>query len=94
MLRDLDEAFAATCQARPEISASFRAHFRYPEDLFKVQRDLLTKYHVDTPGEFFSDGDFWDVPDRPAGAAGTAGRSNRRTTCSPGCRARTRRASS
>jgi uncharacterized protein len=35
---------------------------RYPEDLFKVQRALLAKYHVDDPVTFFSTSDFWDVP--------------------------------
>jgi uncharacterized membrane protein (UPF0182 family) len=38
------------------------AHLRYPEDLFKVQRMLLAKYHVDDPVTFFSTSDFWDVP--------------------------------
>ena len=30
------------------------SHFRYPADLFKVQRDLLTRFHVDDPGDFYS----------------------------------------
>jgi uncharacterized protein len=38
------------------------AHLRYPEDLFKVQRMLLAKYHVNDPVTFFSTSDFWDVP--------------------------------
>ena len=47
------------------ISSDLRAHFRYPEDLFKVQRELLTKYHVDNPVQFFNTEDFWKVPDDP-----------------------------
>ena len=39
-----------------------QAHLRYPEDLFKVQRQLLAKYHVNDPVTFFSTSDFWDVP--------------------------------
>jgi uncharacterized membrane protein (UPF0182 family) len=38
---------------------------RYPEDLFKVQRELLTKYHVDNPSEFYGGVSFWDVPSDP-----------------------------
>jgi uncharacterized protein len=38
-----------------DISNELRAHFRYPEDLFKVQRELLAKYHVDEPREFQPD---------------------------------------
>jgi hypothetical protein len=41
------------------------AHLRYPQDLFKVQRMLLGKYHVNDPVTFFSTSDFWDVPFDP-----------------------------
>src|SRR4029450_2946551 len=41
-------------------------HFRYPEDLFKVQRDLISKFHVSDPRQFNSGQDFWAVPDDPA----------------------------
>ncbi|WP_207786210.1 UPF0182 family protein [Micromonospora globispora] len=40
-------------------------HFRYPADLFKVQRNLLTKFHVTDPGDFYSGQDFWQVPNVP-----------------------------
>ncbi len=41
------------------------AHFRYPQDLFKVQRNLLTKFHVTDPHAFFIGQDFWQVPNAP-----------------------------
>ncbi len=41
------------------------SHLRYPEDLFKVQRNLLTRYHVTDAGQFFSGNDFWANPDDP-----------------------------
>jgi len=47
---------------KSEISADLQEHLRYPEDLFKVQRALLAKYHVDDPVKFFTNADFWDVP--------------------------------
>jgi uncharacterized membrane protein (UPF0182 family) len=40
-------------------------HFRYPADMFKVQRNLLTKFHVTDPGDFYSGQDFWQVPNVP-----------------------------
>jgi len=49
-----------------DIPADLKAHFRYPEDLFKVQRDLLSKFHVSDPREFNSGQDFWQVPEDPA----------------------------
>jgi uncharacterized protein len=49
-----------------EIPAELAAHFRYPEDQFKVQRDLLTRFHVTDPQQFYSGQDFWQVPEDPA----------------------------
>jgi uncharacterized protein len=56
------KVFPGTIKDRSEISPELAAHLRYPEDLFKVQRALLAKYHVDDPVTFFSTSDFWDVP--------------------------------
>ena len=41
------------------------SHLRYPEDLFKVQRNLLARYHVTDAGQFFSGNDFWRNPNDP-----------------------------
>ncbi len=56
------KVFPGTVQPRSAVSPDLAAHLRYPEDLFKVQRALLAKYHVDDPVTFFSTSDFWDVP--------------------------------
>jgi hypothetical protein len=50
---------------KAETPASLEAHFRYPQDLFKVQRNLLTRFHVTDPRAFFSGQDFWQVPNAP-----------------------------
>ena len=54
--------FPGTVKPKSDISPDLAAHLRYPEDLFKVQRALLAKYHVNDPVTFFSTSDFWDVP--------------------------------
>jgi uncharacterized membrane protein (UPF0182 family) len=54
--------FPGTVKPKSDISPELQAHLRYPEDLFKVQRSLLAKYHVNDPVTFFSTSDFWDVP--------------------------------
>ncbi|MGB6148171.1 MAG: UPF0182 family protein, partial [Mycolicibacter algericus] len=56
------KVFPGTVKPKAEISAELAEHLRYPEDLFKVQRMLLAKYHVNDPITFFSTSDFWDVP--------------------------------
>ncbi|TSI18855.1 UPF0182 family protein [Brevibacterium aurantiacum] len=48
-----------------EMSGDLMSHVRYPEDLFKVQRDLLTKYHVTSASEFYTGQDFWTLPTDP-----------------------------
>jgi len=47
------------------IKPELKEHFRYPEDMFKVQRELLARFHVSDPNEFFSADDFWQVPKDP-----------------------------
>jgi uncharacterized membrane protein (UPF0182 family) len=54
--------FPGTVKPKSDITPELQEHLRYPEDLFKVQRALLAKYHVNDPVTFFSTSDFWDVP--------------------------------
>ncbi|GAA5087263.1 UPF0182 family protein [Nocardia iowensis] len=63
--------FPGAVKPESEISPELRAHFRYPEDFFKVQREMLTKYHVDDPREFFTNNAFWSVPSDPTIEGGT-----------------------
>ena len=44
-------------------------HMRYPESLFKVQRQLLSRYHVNSASQFFSGEDFWQTPVDPTGSS-------------------------
>jgi len=71
VLKTWMKAFPGTVQPASAISPSLKSHFRYPEDQFKVQRDLITKYHVDDPSEFYGGVSFWDVPSDPTVQAGT-----------------------
>ncbi|QUR65817.1 UPF0182 family protein [Mycobacterium spongiae] len=65
VLRAWMRAFPGTVKPEDDIPDELRAHFRYPEDLFEVQRGLLAKYHVDEPREFFTTNAFWSVPSDP-----------------------------
>lgn len=56
------KVFPGTVKPKSDITPELADHLRYPEDLFKVQRMLLAKYHVNDPVTFFSTSDFWDVP--------------------------------
>ena len=49
-----------------EASSDLQAHFRYPEDLFRVQAHQYANYHVTDPDQFYNKDDFWAVPQVPA----------------------------
>lgn len=65
------KAFPGTVKPESAMPETLRAHLRYPEDLFKVQRALLAKYHVSDARAFYNGTDFWRVPDDPT-VAGSA----------------------
>ncbi|WP_205800963.1 UPF0182 family membrane protein [Micromonospora thermarum] len=66
VLKAWNKAFGGDLvKPKSEIPADLTAHFRYPADLFKVQRNLLTRFHVTNPGDFYSGQDFWQVPNVP-----------------------------
>jgi uncharacterized membrane protein (UPF0182 family) len=60
------KAFPGTVTAKNKISADLLNHIRYPEDLFRVQRDVLSSYHVKTADAFYGGQDFWRVPRDPS----------------------------
>ena len=65
MLKAWMGAFPGTVEPVTNVSASLMSHLRYPEDLFKVQRDILAKYHVTNADSFYGGNDFWKVPTDP-----------------------------
>ncbi len=65
VLRTWMNVFPDTVQPTSAISNELKEHFRYPEDLFKLQREMLARYHVDNPSVFFTNDDFWNVPTDP-----------------------------
>jgi len=69
ILQAWQKVFPGTVQPLSEMSGDLMSHMRYPEDLFKVQRTLLQKYHVRDAAQFFSGQDFWQTPKDPTAAA-------------------------
>lgn len=44
-------------------------HFRYPEDLFKIQAELYTTYHMKDPVVFYNREDQWNIPQENYGGS-------------------------
>ncbi|AWW37691.1 UPF0182 family protein [Streptomyces cadmiisoli] len=72
VLKTWMKAFPDTVEPRTAISGDLMAHLRYPQDLFKVQRELLTRYHVKDADTFLSGSEVWQVPDDPTNKSGDA----------------------
>ncbi len=69
LLQTWESAFPGLVKPESDIPAGLLPHLRYPQDLFDVQRSLLTQYHVTDPGDFYNGSAFWKVPNDPTVAA-------------------------
>lgn len=65
ILTSWQKVFPGIVQPKSSIPEGLLEHVRYPEDMFKVQRDILAKYHVNDAQAFYSGQDFWNIPDDP-----------------------------
>lgn len=69
VLKAWQQVFPGQYKPLSEISGDLMSHMRYPESLFKVQRQLLSRYHVNSASQFFSGEDFWQTPVDPTGSS-------------------------
>ena len=72
ILATWSKSFPGTVTPKSAMSKSLLEHIRYPEDLFGVQRDVLSSYHVKTAGAFYGGQDFWRVPTDPSSLGANA----------------------
>jgi uncharacterized membrane protein (UPF0182 family) len=70
LLKTWQKIFPSSLKPMSEMSGDLMSHVRYPADLFKVQRAVLTEYHVTDAGSFYSHDDEWATPNDPVSAAG------------------------
>jgi len=68
ILQTWRKVYPGIVQDRSAMPAEIEAHVRYPQDLFKVQRTIMTRYHVTDPATFYNGTDFWIVPFDPTQA--------------------------
>ncbi len=70
VLKAWEGVFPGTVKPKSDISEQLMNHLRYPEDMFKVQREMLARYHVSDAREFFTNDRFWSVPNDPSAKEG------------------------
>ena len=59
-------AFPDLFTSKKEVPATLSAHFRYPEDLFRVQTNIFGRYQFDDATLFFNRDAAWSVAQAPA----------------------------
>ncbi|WP_235564456.1 UPF0182 family protein [Modestobacter sp. Leaf380] len=65
LLETYMKAFPGVVKPKSDMPDALTSHIRYPEDLFKLQRDVLTRYHVTDPTDFYNQNDRWQIPSDP-----------------------------
>lgn len=69
LLNAWSQVFPGTLKPIEEMSGELLSHVRYPSDMFKVQREMLSTYHVQDAGAFYSNEDAWRTPEDPVSTA-------------------------
>ena len=72
VLKTWEKIYPSTVKPMSDMSADLMSHVRYPADLFKVQREILSTYHVTDPNTFYSATDAWITPNDPVSSAADA----------------------
>ena len=66
------DAFPDLFTDADQVPEGLRAHFRYPEDLFRVQTNMWGRYHLDDPDDFYNQSGAWSVAQDPGTAVSPA----------------------
>lgn len=62
LIQSWDRAFPGVLTDGALAPESLREHFRYPEDLLRVQSSVFTRYHIAEPDAFYNNQDAWSIP--------------------------------
>ncbi len=61
VIRTYARIFPGTLKPMTEMPEGLRAHLRYPEDIFKIQTQVYSTFHMDQPQVFYNKEDLWTV---------------------------------
>jgi uncharacterized membrane protein (UPF0182 family) len=72
VLKTWEKAFPGVVQPKASIPTELLDHLRYPQDYFKVQRQILTRYHMTDPNNWYQQSALWEIPNDPVKTRGQA----------------------
>lgn len=59
--QSLSKMFKGLFKDIDEMPQGLKSHLRYPQDIFRIQKKVLEKYHMTDPAVFFNGEDLWEV---------------------------------
>ncbi|HIK19458.1 MAG TPA: UPF0182 family protein [Leptolyngbyaceae cyanobacterium M33_DOE_097] len=62
VLKTYRKIFPQLFEPKTTIPSNLKAHFRYPEGLFKIQAQMYLAYHMSDPEVFYNREDLWSLP--------------------------------
>ena len=72
MVRAYQKAFPKLFTDGTNVDPELRAHFRYPEDMFRIQTNMFARYHISDPADFYNNTDAWDIAQAPGAVSNAA----------------------
>lgn len=66
IIEAMQDIFPTLFTPGDQMPAALREHLRYPQDLFRIQSDVYSTYHITDPAQFFSVVDPWQIARDPS----------------------------
>jgi uncharacterized protein len=83
LIQAWDRAFPGVLTPADQVPEEVAAHFRAPEDMFRVQARMLQRYHIPDATGFYTASDRWELPTDSAFAANNDGQAGNERTFPP-----------
>ncbi|MGK2958547.1 MAG: UPF0182 family membrane protein [Acidimicrobiales bacterium] len=65
LIKAYQQAFPDMFTSGDKVPPALQAHFRYPDDLFRVQTNMWGRYHLTNPDDFYNQSSAWTVAQDP-----------------------------
>lgn len=70
ILKTWSKVFPGVITPKEKISPELLEHLRYPQDQFKIQRQILSRYHTSSSDTWLQESDVWAIPNDPVRGGG------------------------
>lgn len=62
LIQSYSQIFPGLFSPLSEMPPDLQSHIRYPENIFSIQAEMLSAYHMTDPQVFYNKEDLWDLP--------------------------------